>query len=81
MLVHPYVSHFILHKFAVSLTTAMGCSGIRALLITPVVWSKCFDVFVGNFKVLTPPRMKKRGELVRIEIVRKSGMCQKTKIS
>lgn len=37
MFVHPYVSHFILHKFAVSLTTAFGWSGIRTLLSTSVV--------------------------------------------
>lgn len=37
MLVHPYASHFILHKSAVSLTTAFGWSGIRALLSTSVV--------------------------------------------
>lgn len=71
MLVHSYVSHFILHEFAEfdhshqvewNQSTADPFSCLIKMPLMPLLKTS---------GVLTPPRMKIRGELMGIEIVRK----------
>lgn len=82
MLVHPYVSHFILHKFCCEFDHSHGVEWNQSTADPFICLIKISLMpLLETLGVLTPPRMKRRGELMGTETVRKSGMCQKTKIS